>query len=160
MAFAILAGMTQTSSNFPDCFYRVTIKGACVRDGKLLLVRESVSHSGQKWELPGGGLDFGEDIQAALVREVREETGLTVTRVSPAPIYAWTSKSEHKRGLDWFYSCVLVYQVEFENLDITPSDECEVVDFFDMSQLQAVRVSGQLARLKEVFNPADFVDGF
>ncbi len=152
--------MKESSHNFPDCFYRVTVKAACVRSGKLLLVRESEKHSGQKWELPGGGLDFGEDISVALSREIKEETGLKVTKISQAPIYTWTAKSENKRGLDWFYSCVLVHRVEFEDLDITPSDECEAVEFFDSQQLSSLRLSGQLTPLKERFNPVDFEDLF
>ena len=152
--------MIQTSTQFPDCFYRVTIKGMCVRGGRLLLSRESESHSGRKWELPGGGLDFGEDISAALAREIKEEMGLVVTKISEAPIYAWTSKSENLRGLDWFYSCVLVYRVEFENLDISVSDECEAVEFFDEAALQNVRLSRQLEPLKGLFKPAHFTDVF
>jgi len=79
--------MPQQSPLFPDCFYRVTIKGLCVRNGKLLLSRESEGLSGQKWELPGGGLDFGEDIVSAFQREIAEEMGLTVTKMSKAPVY-------------------------------------------------------------------------
>lgn len=46
---------------------------------KLLLCRlcDGLSHHG-KWTLPGGGLEFGETIEEAMVREVEEETGLHV----------------------------------------------------------------------------------
>lgn len=152
--------MNQTSKDFPDCFYRVTIKGMCVREGKLLLVRESQSHSGQKWELPGGGLDFGEAIPDALSREIKEETGLKVTKMSKAPVYVWTSRSENKRGLDWFYSCVMLYRVEFEDLNFFPNSECEAVEFFEASELSSLRMSGQLSPVKEIFNPADFIGQF
>ena len=49
------------SKDFPACFHRVTIKGLVVKDEKILLLKESPKLS-EKWELPGGGLDFGEDI--------------------------------------------------------------------------------------------------
>ncbi len=46
---------------------------------KLLLCRlcDGLAHHG-KWTLPGGGLEFGETIEEAMVREVEEETGLHV----------------------------------------------------------------------------------
>jgi ADP-ribose pyrophosphatase YjhB (NUDIX family) len=48
-------------------------------EARLLLVRLSESHTAGRWILPGGGLDFGEHPADAMVREVREETGLRVT---------------------------------------------------------------------------------
>jgi ADP-ribose pyrophosphatase YjhB (NUDIX family) len=56
---------------------RLAAYGWC-RDGDhLLLCRVSDGFPGSgRWTLPGGGADFGEDPAHALVRELREETGL------------------------------------------------------------------------------------
>jgi len=49
----------------------------CQQDGAVLLTRISLNGpGGGRWTLPGGGLDFGEDPTAGVVREVAEETGL------------------------------------------------------------------------------------
>ncbi len=55
--------------------------GAVVRDeaGRILLVLRGREPSRGLWSLPGGRLEPGETAEAALVREVREETGLEVT---------------------------------------------------------------------------------
>ena len=53
-----------------------------VRDqrGRCLLLKRSMTSKGNpgRWELPGGKVDLGESFDAALVREMREETGLSI----------------------------------------------------------------------------------
>jgi 8-oxo-dGTP diphosphatase len=58
---------------------RVAAYAVIIRDGQILLSRLAphVSREGL-WTLPGGGLDHGEDPRDAVVREVHEETGLTL----------------------------------------------------------------------------------
>ena len=50
-------------------------------NGNCLLIRRSASsrHFAGQWDLPGGKVDAGESFDAALVREIAEETGLSVS---------------------------------------------------------------------------------
>lgn len=63
--------------------FPVSIKGVCVREDRVLLLH----NERDEWELPGGKLEFGEDPETCLSREISEETGWTV-RVGPI-LDAW-----------------------------------------------------------------------
>lgn len=53
--------------------------GAIVIDaGSILLVKRDHEPAKGQWSLPGGRLEAGETLREALVREVREETGVDV----------------------------------------------------------------------------------
>lgn len=55
------------------------------KDGKFLVLQRSpraVSNR-LRWDVPGGFIEFGEDPLEALKREVKEETGLSITTAQP-----------------------------------------------------------------------------
>ena len=52
-------------------------------EGRLLLVQRANDPGRGRWSVPGGRVESGEDDAAAVVRELREETGL---RVAPGPL--------------------------------------------------------------------------
>jgi 8-oxo-dGTP diphosphatase len=49
-------------------------------DGKYLLTEEKIKSRNNElfWSFPGGGVEFGEPLEAALKREIMEETGIEV----------------------------------------------------------------------------------
>jgi len=56
--------------------FQVRVTGVLLNSkNQLLIVKQRVSESRQ-WSLPGGRLEHGETMEQAVVREVREETGL------------------------------------------------------------------------------------
>lgn len=57
------------------------------RDGKVLFGQRKGSHGPGTWCPPGGKLEKGETIEACGIRETREESGLTVANVRPAPVF-------------------------------------------------------------------------
>jgi 8-oxo-dGTP diphosphatase len=56
----------------------VGIGAVVVQDGKVLLVKRRYAPLAGEWSLPGGGVEVGETLEACVVREMREETGLDV----------------------------------------------------------------------------------
>ena len=55
---------------------------ACIdyRDGKIFIAkRQMVGDMGGRWEFPGGKIEEGEDLETAVIREMQEEFGVTVT---------------------------------------------------------------------------------
>ena len=63
---------------------QLAVSAAIFRDGRILLVRRARSPAKGFYTLPGGRVEFGESLHAALHREVAEETALTVEIVGLA----------------------------------------------------------------------------
>jgi 8-oxo-dGTP diphosphatase len=63
---------------------QLAVSAAIFRDGKILLVRRARSPAKGFYSLPGGRVEFGETLHAALHREVDEETALRIEIVDLA----------------------------------------------------------------------------
>ncbi|MBC7578838.1 NUDIX hydrolase [Tardiphaga sp.] len=57
---------------------QLAVSASIFRDGKVLLVQRAYAPAQGSWSVPGGRVEFGEPLHAALAREVMEETGLRI----------------------------------------------------------------------------------
>jgi 8-oxo-dGTP diphosphatase len=57
--------------------------------GKLVLVKRGAEPALGKWSFPGGGVELGEAVRDAAVREAKEECGLDVELVDGRPMDAY-----------------------------------------------------------------------
>ena len=61
-------------------------------DNRVVLVKRAIEPGYGKWVFPGGYVDRGEEVQAAAVREAREETGLDVRLDRLINIYSYAGR--------------------------------------------------------------------
>jgi 8-oxo-dGTP diphosphatase len=73
----------ERSRTYPTRPY-LAVSAAIFRDGKVLIVRRARPPAHGLYTLPGGGVELGETLEDAVIREVREETALEVAPVALA----------------------------------------------------------------------------
>jgi 8-oxo-dGTP diphosphatase len=56
----------------------LAVSAAIIRDGRVLIVRRARPPAYGVFTLPGGGVEAGETLRDAVIREVMEETALTI----------------------------------------------------------------------------------
>lgn len=95
---------------------RVSVRAVIVRAGMILLVKFN-DESGPHYNYPGGGVEQGETLHAALRREVKEETNAVVEVGRMLGVYEYVpeggSITEGEcQGLGIFFECKLVTSAE------------------------------------------------
>ena len=112
-----------------DYLYRVSIKALIYNDaGQILVVKED---GRPLWDLPGGGMDYGETFESALKRELYEEVGYKGNlryQLFDASDEIYIERIDANQIC---FSC----RVWTENFDFAPGEEGDEVTFIDPEEL-------------------------
>jgi ADP-ribose pyrophosphatase YjhB (NUDIX family) len=129
---------------------KVDVRGACFRDGRVLLVREKVDGG---WCLPGGWADVGDVPSDAAAREVREEAGFDCAVRKVVGVFDANRGGE---PLAAFHAFKVIFYCEITGGEARPDHEILEVGFFErdaLPPLSAYRTT--LAQLAECFAHLD-----
>jgi ADP-ribose pyrophosphatase YjhB (NUDIX family) len=137
---------------------KVDVRGAVVRDGKILLVQERVDGC---WTMPGGWADVGESPSEMVVREVWEESGFEIEARKVIGVY---DANRSGRPLEFYHAYKIVFLCEIVGGEARTSDETMAVDFFPFDDLPPLSVerTGErhlaevLAHVRDKRRPAAF----
>ena len=90
---------------FPDAVFHYRVAAVAIRDGYVLMHRAAYEDF---WALPGGRCEIMEPSAAALVRELREETGEAIQVVRllwlVENFFTYERKRQHELGLYYLVS--------------------------------------------------------
>ena len=104
---------------------RVGCGAAIVRDGRLLLVKRLTSPEAGSWSLPGGKVEFGEQLADAVAREIREELGVEIAPERPLVVV----ETPNVDGQHWIAPVYLARLVVGEPRNCEPTKHADVAWF-------------------------------
>ncbi len=83
---------------------RIVVAGAIVRDGRVLLAKRARGKAiaPGKWHLPGGHVEFGEQPDEALMRELEEELGVKTRVGMPVDAFSYVWRGRHTVGIAFY----------------------------------------------------------
>ena len=81
---------------YPDRPF-LAVSAAIIRDGRVLVARRARGPAYGIWTMPGGVVEAGETLAEALIREIAEETGMTVEPVALAGHREVVMRDDDKR---------------------------------------------------------------
>ena len=92
-------------------------------DGKYLITRRRMDKEWAAgwWEVPGGGVRAGEDSKDAVIREIKEETGIDVTNAEGG--YAFSYKRVNPEEKNNYFVDIYKFVLEFDESDVKTQEE-------------------------------------
>src|SRR5258708_38841055 len=117
------------------------------RRGRLLLQQRP---DGGQWGLPGGSVEIGESVAQAVVREVHEETGLTVRPRRIIGVYSDPALQvvRYPDGNVWHYVSVCFECVGAKG-QLTTCDETLALEYFPLARLPRTLLPNHRIRIRD-----------
>lgn len=119
------------------------VRAALIKDDQVILVRHSYTPG---WYLPGGGVEPGESVQEALVREIGEETGAVLSG-TPQLFGVYRNAPVHRRDHVTLFVCRDWHQPAPPRLPNAEIFDCKLFAVNDLPPDTTVATRARLAEI-------------
>jgi ADP-ribose pyrophosphatase YjhB (NUDIX family) len=121
------------------------VSAAIFRDGRVLIVRRARPPAHGLHTLPGGAVEVGETLEQAVIREVREETGLAIAPLELVGFREAIARDAIGRVERHFV--ILPFAARFVAGEISLSDELAEALWLEPAELAQLKTTEGLAQI-------------
>ena len=129
-----------------DCLYRVAVKVIITDKDKILLVLDG---SDADYSFPGGGIDYGETLEQAVLRELNEEIGIPGNSISSDFKIIAVNMGHVCGGIP---RTNLFFKVDVDKDEIIKTDEISGFKWFTYEELVSLKLDPSTGDTSEIFN--------
>jgi 8-oxo-dGTP diphosphatase len=123
----------------------LAVSAAIFRDGRVLIVRRGRPPAHGLYTLPGGGVELGETLEQAVIREVREETGLAIAPIGLVGFREAIARDAAERVERHFV--ILPFAARWVGGEIALSEELAEAHWFKPDELAGLKTTEGLAEI-------------
>ena len=102
---------------------------------KMVLIRRKNPPFEGMWALPGGFVDFGETVEAACVREVKEECSIDVKLMGILGVYS--DPKRDPRG----HTVSVIFRAKYERGELKGGDDAKEARLFSRDELKGIELA-------------------
>ena len=108
---------------------KITVAALVEKDKKFLLVKEILENREAMWIIPGGKVEFGENLIDAVKREMKEETNLDIE------IIKFIDFKEAIHVKHNYHTIIFFFHAKTLNEDLVPNEKVLEAKFFSKGEL-------------------------
>jgi mutator protein MutT len=120
----------------------VGVGAIIVCNGKILLEKRKSEPGRGKWSIPGGLVELGESTEQAVIREVKEETGLDVE--NPELIDVVNNIILDANGKIEYHFVIVDYFVKLRGGELKAADDAEELKWVALDDVEKYNITSTL----------------